>query len=173
MSSSSLILIDSETASSSASISLTGISATYDVYMLQIINSSSASDNVDFRIRVTKASDSSVDTTTNYDAAAKEILTSGAGTITGLSQSYYKLDIRSGTGTQEVMNGISYLFNFFSASDYSFITMENSFRSAVPTAGQTMGGGVHKVAQSCNGVNISYSSGNIASGEFKLYGLKK
>ena len=71
--SSSLVLIDSETASSSASISLTGISATYDVYILQIINSSSADDNVDFRIRVTKASDSSADTTTNYDAAAKEI----------------------------------------------------------------------------------------------------
>jgi len=169
----SLVLIDSETASSSASVTLTGISATYDVYMLAIANSSSADDNVDFRIRVTKASDSSVDTTTNYDAAAKEILTSGAGTITGLSQSYYKLDIRSGTGTQEVMNGISYLFNFFSASDYSFITMENSFTSAAAIQGQTMGGGVHKVAQSCNGVNISYSSGNIASGEFKLYGLKK
>ena len=49
----------------------------------------------------------------------------------------------------------------------------NANGSATATAGQTLGGGVHKVAQSCNGVNISYSSGNIASGEFKLYGLRK
>ena len=169
----SLVLIDSQTASSSASISLTGISATYDVYMLVIIDSSSASDNVDFRIRVTKASDSSADTTTNYDAAAKEILTSSTGNIANTSQSFYNLDIRSGTGTEEVMNGICYLFNFFSSSDYCFITMENSFTNAVGNQGGTLGGGVHKVAQSSNGVNISYSSGNIASGEFKLYGLRK
>ncbi len=36
-----------------------------------------------------------------------------------------------------------------------------------------VGGGTLTVEQATNGVNYFYSSGNIASGEFRLYGLKK
>ena len=35
------------------------------------------------------------------------------------------------------------------------------------------GGGVHTVAQTCDGLQFFVTSGNIDSGTFTLYGLKK
>ena len=67
----SLVLVDSETASSSASISLTGIDSTYDVYMATWVDVVSANDNVAMYVRVTKSG--SADTTSNYDLAFKNL----------------------------------------------------------------------------------------------------
>ena len=48
----SLVLIDSETASDSASISLTGISSTYDVYLC-VLNGITPTADANFNMRVT------------------------------------------------------------------------------------------------------------------------
>ena len=78
-----------------------------------------------------------------------------------------------GTGTGETLQGVRYLFNFNNASEYSFVTMEMVFRDFDGSARGGQGGGVYTVAEAHNGVNYFFASGNIASGTFTLYGLKK
>ena len=71
----SLIKIDEEIVTSAvASVTLTGIDTTYDVYMVQVSNAKVNTDNP-LAIRVTKSG--SADTTANYDDA-KKYLKSGS-----------------------------------------------------------------------------------------------
>ena len=70
-------------------------------------------------------------------------------------------------------NGVLYLFNFNNGSEYSFITLEESSFNSLSQSTGRQGGGVHTVASASNGIQFFMASGNIASGEFKLYGLRK
>jgi len=167
----SLVLIDSETASNSASISLTGISATYDVYQVVINNVQSVDDNVGVYIRVTTGG--TADSDSEYDYANKGLRADSAfDNNSGQNQDKVLFGIE-GTGTGESMNGIFYLFNFSNASEYSFLTNEVSYRNSAGVLKGDTGGLVHTVAEANDGVNFFMQSGNISSGEFKLYGLKK
>ena len=70
-------------------------------------------------------------------------------------------------------NIIYYLFNFNNATEYSFVTMEITQRSNEGLHRGKQGGAVHTVASASDGIEFSMSGGNIASGTFTLYGLKK
>ena len=171
----SLIKIDEEIVTSAvASVTLTGIDSTYDVYMVRY-NNWVASVEGGGRIRVTTSG--TPDTTANYDVAGKRLRADTtfdniafpnqtAGLLTGTVIS---------TATAETSNGIVYLFNFNNASEYSFMTIEGAsfYASTINDVAQTTGGIVHTVAQSCDGVQIYVDGQNTASGTFTLYGLKK
>ena len=78
--------------------------------------------------------------------------------------------------TQKQHNGIYYLFNFYNASEYSFITFESvtyGFPNTSKELLSSTGGGVHTVAQSNSGIYIIPTSGNFVAGTFTLYGLAK
>ena len=77
-------------------------------------------------------------------------------------------------GASETQQGVAYLFNFGDASEYSFLTIEKSNMMADPNNlyGQH-GALVHTVAEANDGLSFYIASGNISSGEFRLYGLKK
>jgi hypothetical protein len=168
----SLIKIDEEIVSSAvASVTLTGIDSTYDVYMVRYNNMQNDTDAQQFRIRVTKSG--TADTTANYDWAFKKLdATTTFGNRTGTNQTYWETE-QLGTSTQEQNNGILYLFNFPNASEYSFITVEEStFNTAQQLTGRT-GGAVHTVASASDGIQFLMQSGNIDGGTFTLYGLKK
>ena len=167
----SLILVDSETASSSASISLTGIDSTYDVYMVTVNNLAPVTDGATPYFRVTKSGTAQSDA--EYDYAVKQLRTDTTfGNNAEVNINQWKAnDI--GTNTGEVLNMILYCFNFQNASEYSFITQEISQISSDTLFRGRQGGGVHTVASASDGIQFLMSSGNIASGEFKLYGLRK
>ena len=68
----SLIKIDEEIVTSAvASVTLTGIDSTYDVYMLKVNNLKVDTDNTTLYGRVSNSG--TADTTSNYDRAAKGI----------------------------------------------------------------------------------------------------
>ena len=168
----SLIKIDEEIVSSAvSSVTLTGIDSTYDVYMVRLSNVQPATDAAYLRMRFTVSG--SADTSSNYDRVAKELradTTFGNSSQTNADGFNF---IQNGTSTSETHNSIMYLFNFNNASEYSFATFEEtSFMYAVALRGRN-GGGVLTVAQATDGVNYFFSSGNIDSGTFTLYGLKK
>ena len=167
----SLILVDSETASSSASISLTGIDSTYDVYQVVISNLECATDVQDVFLRFTVSG--SADDSSNYDRASKELRADGSFTnVSGVDSSNIALgDI--GTGTAEKFNAVLYLFNFSNASEYSFCTYETTYLTSTPNLRGRQGGGLLTESQATDGVTFYMGSGNIDSGEFKLYGLRK
>jgi len=168
----SLILIQETTVSSAtATVTLTGIDSTFDVYKVVYDNVQCDTDAQNFRIRVTKSG--SADTTSNYDQAYKKLDSSTTfGNRSNTNQSYWETE-ELGTATQEQNNGVLYLFNFNNSSEYSFITVEEStFNTAQQLTGR-QGGGVHTVASASDGIQFLMESGNIDNGTFTLYGLKK
>ena len=168
----SLVKIAETTVSSAtASVTLTGIDSTYDVYMVRLNNAVPVDDNkyLTYRFTVSGTADSSA----NYDQALKELRADSAfDNVAQTNQTSGTFD-NAGTGTGEQNNNVMYLFNFNNASEYSFATIEGSARSSAGHLRARQGGSVLTVAQACDGIQFLYTSGNIASGTFTLYGLKK
>ena len=168
----SLIKIDEEIVSSATpSVTLTGIDSTYDVYMVRYNNVLPVNDNVLLSNRVTVSG--TADTTANYDYAYKLLQANTTFSNVSATNDTDNVLGTNGTGGNESTNGIMYLFNFNNASEYSFGTVENTLREADTNLRGIQGGYVHTVAQACDGIQFFYASGNIASGTFTLYGLKK
>jgi len=168
----SLILIEETTVSSAvSSVSLGGANwdSSYNVYKVIINNLvASASNTIDIQFLVSN----SADTSSNYDYAAKNLWSAGTfpnNSATNGSDIPFGNTI--GSGANQFSNAVLYLFNFNNASEYSFITIEETAKNADLVGRQ--GGGVLTVAQATNGVLIKAGTGNIDSGSFKLYGLKK
>jgi hypothetical protein len=171
----SLIKIDEEIVSGTPStVQLLGIDSTYDVYMVRTNNVQPTTDASVLGQRVTVSG--TADSTANYDEAFKFLRTDTTfSNISRTNQNNFLLSTNLGTATQEVSNAIYYLFNFNNASEYSFMTAETSERNQ--SAGLfvgVQGGGVHTVAQSCDGIEFFFTnSSTFSSGQFVLYGLKK
>ena len=167
----SLIKIDEEIVTSAvASVTLTGIDSTYDVYMVKM-NNVVGSSYVGHYIRVTASG--TPDTSANYDRANKFLRTDTTfGNISSTNQTAWQ-NLTVGTGTNEQMNMILYLFNFNNASEYSFCTVEQTGLGISALLAGNQGGGVHTVAQSCDGIQTYFDGANIISGKFTLFGLKK
>jgi hypothetical protein len=168
----SLIKIDEEIVSSAvASVTLTGIDSTYDVYMVKYNNVVPSTDAQVLKLRVTTSG--TPDSDSEYDDAIMFMKSDGAFSKTGgTNQDHFPFDT-SGTTTGEELDGILYLFNFNNSSEYSFATVEGvSLNSSSDLRSET-GGFVHTVAEANDGVHFFFNSGNIDSGTFTLYGLKK
>ena len=169
----SLIKIDEEIVTSAvASVTLTGIDSTYDVYMVKYNNLTTDTDDKQVRLRFTVSG--SDDSSSNYDFAHKDLrstTTFANGNVTNDTQ--FRLN-SIGTGTSETSNGILYLFNFNNASEYSFFTYEETMVDAGAAARGRQGGGVLTVAQATDGIYFFLAaSANYTAGTFTLYGLAK
>jgi cytochrome c-type biogenesis protein CcmE len=148
-----------------ASVTLTGIDSD-DVYMVAYNNVLSDTDARYLTARVTVGG--TADTNSNYDRRIKTIIADSAfGTDNGTNQTYFLFE-PIGTGNKQT-NAILYLFNFNNSSEYSFMTVETATQIFTGSHRTHVGGMVNKVNQSCDGIEFSISSGNIASGTFTLY----
>ena len=171
----SLIKIQETTVSSStASVTLTGIDSRFEVYKVVLSDVQGTSDSVSFKERFTVSG--TAQSTSNYDYATKTVRDTGSFSNNSASNGtelFVNTQTAMGTGTGETLQGVRYLFNFNNASEYSFCTMEMVFLDFDVSARGGQGGGVYTVAEAHDGVNYFFASGNIASGTFSLYGLKK
>lgn len=170
----SLIKLEEVTVSSAVSSVTLGDDkwdTSYDVYMVRYNNWNAVNDNVTGYMRLTASG--TANTTSNYDFAAKNFdATTTFGNTSSTNQDKFDI-VNSGTATGEISNAILYLFNFNNASEYSFMTIESTLRNSNGTLKGHQGGGVLTVTEANDGVEFFFSSGNIASGTFTLYGLKK
>ena len=167
----SLVQVATETVTSAvASVTLTGIDSD-DVYMVAYNNVTPSTDVRSISLRVTKSGTN--DSTANYDYAYKVLNSSttfGNAGFTNDNEFQYLIADSVGTGTSESANGIIYLYNFNSSSEYSFVTTEVTEVNSSTTSRGNQGGGVHTVASASDGVYFfDTASGNIASGTFTLY----
>ena len=173
----SLIKIDEEIVSSAvASVTLGGANwdSSFDVYKVVVSNVVTDTDTKALLFRHLDTSNNPI-TTSNYDVAFKVLRTDttfedvyGSGTLA------YIVDNYIGTATGEVGNGVLYLFNSNNSSEYTFHTIESNYRNNSGVLRGAQGGGVLDSAVATKGVSIFLTSGgNIASGTFTLYGLKK
>ena len=170
----SLVKIAETTVSSAvASVTLTGIDSTYDVYKLDCSNFQCASDNKNIIVHFTVSG--TADTSSNYDSAFKQLKAGSAfNNSSGTNNNSLTIAPSLSNATNETGNIALYLFNFNNASEYSFATVEaNTIINNSEMRG-LQGGFVLTVAQATDGVRFTWEdSSNFSSGTFKLYGLKK
>ena len=170
----SLIKIAESTVSSStASVTLTGIDSTYDVYVVKFNNVTLNTSGSGLYTRVTTSG--TADSDSEYDIAYKVLRADNSfantsntnGNLWDLTTQY----VASGVSA----NGILYLFNFDNSSEYSFITLETAFFwSGSNNLNGNQGGGVHTVAETNDGISFLSDGGRTyESGTFTLYGLAK
>ena len=177
----SLVKIQETTVTSAvASVTLTGISSTYDVYKVVWTNVLPSNNSVALWFRLQNASGDV--TSSNYDYARKLLRSSSSfsNSFDTNSGAFRSFTLGTGTSSQEKSNGFSYCFNFSNSSEYSFITQEEVVIDDVGETSGIAGGGVLTVAEAHTGITFFFgsagspsASGNIASGTFTLYGLKK
>jgi len=163
----SLVQVATNTVSSAVSgVILTGIDSD-DVYMVAFNNVVGATNNVGLQIQLTKSGTAQSDS--EYDYAYKNLRTDTTFSDTsGTNQTAISLG-NTGTATSESSQGIIYLYNFNSSSEYSFFTNETCHFNATPFLTGAQGGIMHTVASASDGVNFKMSSGNIDSGTFTLF----
>ena len=167
----SLVQVDTETVSSAvSSVTLTGIDSD-DVYMVTVMGYIPQTDNKDLFGRVTKASDSSADSTSNYDRAGKLLRTDTTfSNSSNTNQTQFRLANGTGNATGETAHCILYLYNFYDSGKFPIITVEQTGLNASSILMGKADGEIMTVAQSCNGINFFVEDGgNMTSGTFTLY----
>jgi hypothetical protein len=177
-----MVLISSQTANNSASISFTtGINSTYKEYQFYFINCRPATDNVSFMFNMSTNSGSTyavTKTTTkfraNHDEADTEATLSYDGDV-DLAQStdFCNLGRLIGNGSDESCAGTLQLFNPSSTTYVKhFIYVGNEYFSGNNSINNYIAG-YGNTTSAVNAIRFQMSSGNIADGIFKLYGVKK
>jgi hypothetical protein len=177
-----LILLSTQTASNSATISFTtGLDSTYDMYEFKFIDIAPRTDNVFFAFNLSTDSGSNYNVTKTssfFNAVHDE-----ADTTTGLS---YRTsdDLAQGTGFQRIISaslgngadescaGFVQLFNPSSTTYVKhFIGSGNGYDSSNYTVNNYVAGYANTTS-AINAVQFKMESGNF-DGIIKLYGVKK
>ena len=172
-------LISSQTASSSSSISFTGIDSTYRTYYFKFINLHTSTDNTYFSFN------GSTDSGSNYNTTKTTTVFIGYHTesdsATGLayqasqhlaqSTSYQRITEGMGIENDESASGELWLFNPSSTTYVKhFIARTNTnthhnFSIDFYTAGYM------NITSSVNAIDFKMSSGNIDDGTITMYGI--
>jgi len=177
----SLVLISTQTASSSANLSFTsGIDSTYKEYIFKFINIHPASDTVNFQINA------SVDGGSNYNVTKTTTFFLAYHTeddsATAL-QYYANRDLAQSTAAQQIVtignandDSGSGTLHLFDPSNTTFVKNFTS-RIVAPTGEDTenckdtYAAGYFNTTSAIDAIQFSMSSGNIDSGVIKMYGV--
>ena len=165
-----MTLISTTTASSSANVLFTGLSTTYTTYLIIVSNAVPANNGTEFRVQLSTDSGGSYVTTPWYMTQWY----SGVGGATGsggTSNAYVRL--LSGISNVASDGGISatiYLHNPGRTNAGMQVQAQTSGYNNSST-GFSIASGTYQSTAAINAANLLFSSGNITSGVFKLYGI--
>jgi hypothetical protein len=173
-SSGALVFISSATASSSATIDFTGLSSTYDVYVVEIVSAVPATGSYLYMR-------SSSNNGSSYDTSGYEYSGIGTQTTNGnvnVDSSYGAAALMpvsfnggpiSTTASDSGCSGFVYIMNPAAANYTQFLVSENHYGGSGGI--QSHGTGIKKSTTPVNAIRFYANSGNIASGTFRLYGI--
>ena len=174
----SLIKIAETTVSSDvASLSLTGMDTTYDVYLVTVVGAKIGTDIHQIRHKLTKSGTptTSTDYSLTYKRLRSEAAIENKYQTTGQS-TWGHLD-SIGTATGEALHERFYIFGAPFSDQFTYITWESVFQDWQPYSRGLFGGVLYKEASAVDGIHFFGSNGsatsNITAGRFSLYGLKK
>jgi hypothetical protein len=172
-----LDLLEQHTASTSATLDFTtAISATYDEYQIEFVNVIPASNNVALYMRMSTNGGSSYDTSSIYDFTAGYAYSGGVGVGASATNSdRITLIDAVGNSSNYGVRGSIRLFSPGSTALYKSVLgqLMRDDASALGIVLITGVGGVYKSATAVNALRFLYSSGNIASGTIRVYGVAK
>jgi len=169
-----LVLLEQHTASSSATLDFASfISSDYDDYLIEMVNMLPATDNVTPQLRVGTGGGPTYDSGANYTWM---IVNRPAGAVGGngsSGQTSIAL-FDSGVSNSEPSSWSLRLFNPQSTTankQFSGTGLVNYFSG--PTPFVSLNGGVYVSHTAVTALRFLYSSGNIASGTIRIYGVAK
>jgi len=169
-----LVEIGSATASSSASLTVTGLSDTYEMYLITLANIEPETDAVSAFLRI--GDSSGVDTGASDYTWNDQKTTTGATGATGsfdASDSQIVIGSTIGNNSERVFNATVWMGRDPGAAARTVCHGASSSYNATSgdTEGMTFMGG-RKAAIDMDRINFLFSSGDIATGEMTVYGLK-
>ena len=180
VSGSSLVLLETQTASSSGTISFTSsIDSTYKEYIFKYINVHPATNNVDFQFNMSADSGSNYNvtkTTTTFQAYLNEGdsangLAYGSSRDLAQSTDFQGIVIGVGNGNDEAASGYLHIFEPSSTTFVKhFISGSNNYR-ADNESQQHYTAGYGNTTSAVDAIQFKMSSGNIDAGTIKLYGV--
>jgi hypothetical protein len=172
------VLLDTKTASSSATIDFTSvITSAYDTYMFVFQDIVPATDGANLLMRTSTNNGVSYDSTSGDYYRSGASSSSGSATLSSLADvasSFVTLMATLGTSTGENCSGVVRLYNPLGTAKYRI--GDFSFSNVASNSGELLvnnGGFTRRSAADIDAVRFYMSSGNIASGIFRLYALKK
>jgi hypothetical protein len=175
-----MVLISSQTASNSASISFTsGITSTYKEYQFYFINIKPATDNTHFQFNLSTDSGSNyniIKTSSFFEsyqneAGAPSSLNYQDGYDLAQSTSYQTISYAVGGSSDECIGGSMQLFNPSSATYVKHYISKISNYNYSNYAGDNYCAGYGNTTSAVNAVRFQFSSGNIADGTILMYGI--
>lgn len=177
---SGLIFISAQDASSSATIDFTGLGSTYDTYVVHYSSVKPATDDVALCVRIgTGAGPTYATGASDYSYQFAYV---GTATVTGVgSNSAAQIFLTtSGTGqgignaSGEHCSGFLQFDDPEITSNFQTFRFQNSYLNTSTSLNAVIGGGgKYNSAGAITAIRFFMSSGNIASGHFVLYGLRR
>jgi hypothetical protein len=179
--SSTLVLLSTQTASASASISFTtGIDSTYDEYVFKLINIHPSTDStLTFNLSTDGGSSYNVTKTSIFFKAqhdeADTATTLGYRTSQDLAQStaYQEMEQDIGADDDQCYSGILHLF---SPSSTTFVKHYMLYGNSAHSGNYSMNpycAGYGNTTSAIDAIDFKFASGNIDDGIIKMYGLVK
>ena len=176
-----LILLSTQTASASASISFTsGIDSTYDEYVFKLINIHPSTDStLTFNLSTDGGSSYNVTKTSIFFKAqhdeADTATTLGYRTSQDLAQStaYQEMEQDIGADDDQCYSGILHLF---SPSSTTFVKHYMLYGNSAHSGNYSMNpycAGYGNTTSAIDAIDFKFASGNIDDGIIKMYGLVK
>ena len=175
-----MTLISTQTASSSATIDFTsGIDDTYDEYVLKFINAHPQTDNVDFEFQGSTNGGSSYGvsiTSTCFRSHAD--LNGGSTQVVYLtdqdlanSTSFQKLSNNTSGDNDDGHSGTIHLFSLASTTFVKHFITTSFYVGQNDSVVNRFEAGYFNSTSAITAIQFKFSSGNIDSGIFKLYGV--
>ena len=174
-----MVLLSTQTASASASISFTsGIDSTYKEYMFIFNNIHPATDNVDFTFN------GSTDGGSNYNvtktsaggrAAHRENDTDAflqyADGLLAQSTSYERITQANGNDNDQSVSGYLHLFEPSSTTFVKHYILRANNAVYVDMSDERFTGGYFNTTSAINAIDFKMSSGNIDAGTIQMFGI--
>ena len=180
VSGSSLVLLQTQTASSSATISFTSnIDSTYKEYQVHFINCHPATNdtNLQFNASVDSGSNYNVTKTTTFFVARHREADNATNleyvTNRDLAQStdFQKLNYDTGNQNDEDVCGILHLFNPSSTTFVKHFISRAIGNGQAEDCQDSYVAGYFNTTSAIDAIQFKFGSGNIDAGTFKLYGV--
>jgi len=173
------VLIQSQTASNSASLSFTsGITSTYKEYIFEFININPATDEAHFQFQVNAAAGSGYNETISssaFRAFHTEADATGFGYNTGTDQAqdtaFQVLGDYIGNGADESLAGELHLFNPSNTTYVKHFYATTNFYRYVDRTDNHFYAGYINTTSAIDEIQFKMSSGNF-DGKIKMYGVK-
>lgn len=171
------VLLDTQTASSSATINFTSFtnSNIYSQYEIEALDVIPATNNVSFHMRVSTDNGSTYPSTNEYSwtSLKKESGTAGAQDFSATATAQIVIVDELSSTTTNALNASILTGNLASTSVYKGFKFNSGNIDNGNDITTSSGTGFYLSATAVTALRFLMSSGNIASGTFRLYGIRK